>query len=80
MFGKKAGSVINLMFVFYLLILYLIENLGVFNRFFAKQSDVSRQFTETTPNHSKSEIDKVFNGAFLPIISCHCSANKTVFS
>jgi len=40
-FGKKAGSVINLKSVFYLLVLGLIEGLGLFIRFFAKHSNVS---------------------------------------
>jgi len=35
-FGKKAGSVINLKSVFCLYNLGLIEVLGLFNRFFAK--------------------------------------------
>ena len=43
MFGKKAGSVINLKFVFYLLVRCLIEVFSLFIRFFAKHSDVKRE-------------------------------------
>jgi len=41
-FGKKAGSVINLKSVLCLFYLGLIEVLGLFIRFFAKHSDVNQ--------------------------------------
>jgi hypothetical protein len=44
-FGKKAGSVINLKFVFSLLILGLTKVLGLFNRFFAKPQNVTGNTT-----------------------------------
>jgi len=55
-FGKKAGSVYNLKFVFSLYVWCLIKVLGLFIRFFAKHSDVSCYFTD----HSES-LDLTIN-------------------